>query len=444
MVVKIQPPSEKISYTLNYNENKADGIEGIHEEEIEENGHILVTRNVPEGQTIDDEFVRLRELNMKKTVGRKLVNTAFHMSINPGEQDNRLTEKEIVQLTDELMAELGYKDCPYRIYRHSDIDRIHYHVVSIRIGQDGKKINDSYENKRLMKTLEKLEQKYGFSVGNPKVTDRIIHSSGIIEKTPEIAKEAKKTEEKKYIRPFSKNRGPISEQFRLIHNEVLKWNFTTEEQYAAIMEKLYKVNVKKQSGLFTYVGLTAHKPSTPNISEDELNIDATTEVHNKIEQTLAYPSRRAQKERIQKNVTLCAKTAKNWEEFTKALEKKGIYAVLSWTESGKIFGITWLDRATKNAFKGSETSTGLNWLMNTANSSGWIVELEKRKAKTAKKTEKKKSTRHPVQQPLVGKMPTLASIASSLNNKKSHGTTTDSSDFHDDLNDEYKENKIKI
>ena len=116
MIVKIQPPSSMLEATLFYNERKADGKEGVRKEDEElldkENGHIVATRNVADGKTLEEEFERLAILNSKKTRGRKLENPAFHMSVNPGPDDAPLSEAAIVSLVDEIMFKMGYEECP--------------------------------------------------------------------------------------------------------------------------------------------------------------------------------------------------------------------------------------------------------------------------------------------------------------------------------------------
>ena len=64
------------------------------------------------------------------------------------------------------MYHLGYKDQPYIIFRHNDIEREHYHVVSVRINKEGYKINNYYENKRMIDYARKIGPEYGFSI-NP-------------------------------------------------------------------------------------------------------------------------------------------------------------------------------------------------------------------------------------------------------------------------------------
>ena len=42
------------------------------------------------------------------------------------------------------MQEMGYDEQPYIVYLHNDIERVHLHVVSVRVNLSGKKwIRDS-------------------------------------------------------------------------------------------------------------------------------------------------------------------------------------------------------------------------------------------------------------------------------------------------------------
>jgi len=58
------------------------------------------------------------------------------------------------------MEKLGYGNQPYIVLKHSDIKREHLHIVSLRIDENGKKINDSYEVVRSMKICKELEQEF--------------------------------------------------------------------------------------------------------------------------------------------------------------------------------------------------------------------------------------------------------------------------------------------
>ena len=55
------------------------------------------------------------------------------------------------------------------IYRHADIDRVHFHIVSTRIDKrSGKKIKDNFEKEKVQKFIKELEQTYLLKNDDPK------------------------------------------------------------------------------------------------------------------------------------------------------------------------------------------------------------------------------------------------------------------------------------
>ncbi len=81
----------------------------------------------------------------------------------------RLGEKGIRTELDNLMKQLGYGKQPYLVYRHADIDRVHFHIVSTMIDrQTGKKNKDNFEKEKVQKFIKELEQTYQFKNDEPK------------------------------------------------------------------------------------------------------------------------------------------------------------------------------------------------------------------------------------------------------------------------------------
>ncbi len=109
-------------------------------------------------------FKRIEDSNTR------VKNNGLHISFNPTMNDMiRLGEKGIRTELDNLMKQLGYGNQPYFVYRHADIDRIHFHVVSIRIDkQTGKKIKDNFEKEKVQKFIKELEQTYQLKNDEPK------------------------------------------------------------------------------------------------------------------------------------------------------------------------------------------------------------------------------------------------------------------------------------
>ena len=93
----------------------------------------------------------------------------LHISVNPTVGDLvRLGDTGIGTEISNLMKHLGYGNQPYLVYKHADLERVHFHIVSTRINCDtGKKITDSYEKEKTQRFIKELEQKYQLTKDNP-------------------------------------------------------------------------------------------------------------------------------------------------------------------------------------------------------------------------------------------------------------------------------------
>lgn len=69
----------------------------------------------------------------------------LHISLNPDPKD-KVTDQQFREMADQYMREMGYAEQPYIVFKHTDIDRTHIHIVSTCIDHYGKKLPDAYEN----------------------------------------------------------------------------------------------------------------------------------------------------------------------------------------------------------------------------------------------------------------------------------------------------------
>ena len=90
----------------------------------------------------------------------RFVETIFHASLNPHPED-RLSEQQLADIAEEYMQRMGYGDQPYVVYLHRDIARAHLHIVSVRVGPDGQKIDDGNERYRSKAITRSIEKEYG-------------------------------------------------------------------------------------------------------------------------------------------------------------------------------------------------------------------------------------------------------------------------------------------
>ena len=109
-------------------------------------------------------FKRIEDSNTR------VKNKGLHISFNPTMNDMiKLGEKGIRKELDRLMVHLVYGKQPYLVYRHADIDRVHFHIVSTRIDKlSGKKVKDNFEKEKVQKFIKELEQTYHLKNDEPK------------------------------------------------------------------------------------------------------------------------------------------------------------------------------------------------------------------------------------------------------------------------------------
>lgn len=200
MTAKIHKEKENSMSILDYSERKV----------AKDVADRLAIFNSP-GQNIFDLTYSIQKLEMKAD-RNNISHRSFHLTLNPGPGEDMDNEKAI-SLAKEVMKKLGYERQPWIIYRHRDIERIHYHIVSTRATQEGKLIPQDYIGLNLMKALKELGPKYGFVYGKNKA------------KTQELQ-----------VNKLNPQKGGLSTQIRSIFSESLKYAFRDIFSFSAILE----------------------------------------------------------------------------------------------------------------------------------------------------------------------------------------------------------------
>lgn len=150
MVAKINIGSSLFG-ALSYNQKKMD----------EGTGRVLCSNKMTENA--DGNFnihTCMRDFENQMPSDVKTEKTIIHISLNP-HPDDKLTDEQLLAIAEEYMSKLGYGNQPYIVYKHEDIDRHHIHIVSLRVDEQGRKIDDRFEHRRSKDITRTLEQKYG-------------------------------------------------------------------------------------------------------------------------------------------------------------------------------------------------------------------------------------------------------------------------------------------
>lgn len=260
----------------------------------------------------------------------------------------------------------------------------------------------------LRSTLKKLAPKYGFTVVLNEKEKAALREETItvdqVRKEEEMRKqsentstrdkqsEKKKSEETKSkttsVPSFSrKSDKGVKDQVSAIFEDAMRWHFSRFEQMQSLLLRRYNVlieverNATDDDGHIMVSGTgTDGMPITPIMHETEIGIEMMRRLKEKMERE-KMSARKEQRKRLEGLARAAADYAGTWEQFQTVMEKKGVYVVLSWTKEGTPFGVTYIDRATRCCWKGSETTADFKWLKETAGNKGW--QLKKDRYQTA-------------------------------------------------------------
>ena len=290
--------------------------------------------------TMEDVLADMEALIPKKCRTKKAV---FHCSLNP-HPNEKLSDEQLVQIAKEYMEALGYGKQPYIVFKHSDISREHIHIVSLRVDSRGQKINDRFEKRRSKKITDALEKRFGL-IPSSKVADKAV------EETPQI----------------DTTQGNIKEQVASALRMVLKhYRFCSLGELNAILSK-YNLAVEEVKTEFRgkkYDGLVyvptddkGGKISTPINASDIGRGVGYTAVLNKMQKSkqAVKPLVPAIRDKVLQTMRTSPRTE---EELRQRLEEQGLRVVIRKNESGRIYGITFIDDEVGIALNGSRLGKG--------------------------------------------------------------------------------------
>ena len=290
--------------------------------------------------TMEDVFADMQAVIPEKCRTKKMV---FHCSLNP-HPDEKLSDETLTQIAKEYMETLGYGKQPYIVFKHNDIAREHIHIVSLRVDGEGKKINDRFEKRRSKQITDTLEKRFGL-IPSSKVTDREIEEVSKIDTT----------------------KGNIKEQVSETLRSVLKhYKFCSLGELNAILT-VYNLTVEETKTEFRgkkYDGLVyvptddkGDKVSTPIHASDIGRGVGYTAVQNRMQKSkqAIKPLIPAIRNKVLQTMRTSPKTE---EELQQRLEEQSLRVFIRKNESGRIYGITFIDDKEGVALNGSRLGKG--------------------------------------------------------------------------------------
>ena len=333
MIAKISA-TENLGGALGYNFKKVEKGEAS----------ILLTAELyqsKEGRyTMEEVFADMEALIPKNCRTKK---TVFHCSLNP-HPDEKLSDETLMQIAREYMEALGYGNQPYIVFKHNDIAREHIHIVSLRVDSRGQKINDRFEKRRSKQITDALEKRFGL-IPSSKVVDKAVEETPKIDTTQRNIKEQVASALRMVLKHYK-------------FCSLGELNAILSQYHLAVEEVKTEFRGKKYEGL-VYVPTDdkGDKVSSPIHASDIGRGVGYTAVQNKMQKSkqAIKPLRSITRYRVLQTMRTSPKTE---EELRQRLEEQGLRVFIRKNESGRIYGITFIDDEQGVALNGSRLGKG--------------------------------------------------------------------------------------
>ncbi len=313
-----------------------------------ENGKILFANKIIETPTGAYTVAQLAQSFAPYLIAnRNTEKHTLHISLNPDPKD-KVSDDRFRQMAEEYMREMGYGEQPFVVFKHTDIDRSHIHIVSVCVDEQGKKISDKFEKMRSMNVCRELERQHGL--------------------IPATDKEHKQND--KIFRPVDYRAGDVKSQIASVVRHLPNYyKFQTLGEYNALLS-LFNVTTEKVEGELQgkmrqgllYIPLNekgerAGHPFKASLFGKNAGLPALELHFAKCKEDLKdHPS----KQTLKAAISIALKSTNDEQAFKKQLSEQGINVVVRRNDTGRIYGITFIDHNSKAVWNGSRLAKELS------------------------------------------------------------------------------------
>jgi hypothetical protein len=323
-----------------------------------EKGKVLLAYKIPEpldGNLTTAQICRSFEPYL--LANNKTEKPVRHISLNPDSSD-KVSDERFIKMAEQYMKEMGYASQPYIVYKHTDIERTHIHIVTTCVQIDGSKISDSYDHHRSMAACRNLEREFNLK----------------------SASEKTQQSDKPFFKPVNYTKGDIKSQMAAIIRYLPQYyHFPNLGTYNALLS-LFNITSEQVSGEanmvtrkgLVYFALTTKgektgKPFKSSLFGKHSGLDHLETHFGESKMVMAkHPSKAILKNTIEAAMHM----ATGESDFKKQLLGQGINIVLRRNNQGRIYGVTFIDHESRSVWKGSQLGKNLsanvfnNWWIN--------------------------------------------------------------------------------
>lgn len=125
-------------------------------------GELMQVANIPHVDGLNISESECKEYFIAhSSVNKRIKNAQFHAVISA--DGKQLDKYQLTEIAEKYLERMGYSDNPYIVVFHNDTENNHVHIVSSRVGNDGKKIDHTFENLRTNNIRLELMKEYSIS-----------------------------------------------------------------------------------------------------------------------------------------------------------------------------------------------------------------------------------------------------------------------------------------
>ena len=325
-----------MSGTLNYNEKK-----------VQKNmAELLTVENYP----LDKDYLtfqhKLNRLENQAALNKNVTSNSVHISLN-FDTSERLEKEQLVAIANTYMEKIGFGEQPYLVYQHFDAGHPHIHIVSVKVRPDGSRVDTQNIGKNQSEKARK-EIEIAFNL---------------------VKAEDSKQKEKYKLEPISaekvrygkmQTKGAISNVLKTV---IDSYKYSSIHELNALL-RLYNVMADRgseHSKMYRSNGLMyrildeqGNKIGAPIKASQFYMKPTMKKLEEKFKQNEGLKNPHLVRIKNAIDLALLQNPNQSLHALMKALQREGIATVLRQNDTGRIYGITYIDHKTKVVFNGSD------------------------------------------------------------------------------------------
>ena len=237
-------------------------------------------------------------------------------------------------------GETSHRNMVWRPVSSLHIDRHHIHIVGLRVDENGKPLNDRFEHRRSKQITRELERKYN------------LHPA-----------ERKERAERPELKKVDHAAGDVKHQIgNTVKAACYGYRFQSFGEYRALLatcnvcaeEVRGEINGRPYQGIvYSATDDKGEKVGNP-VKASRIGKSVGYEaVLCRMEKSGKTIKDGKLKERTRKIVAAAMQTARNRQKFEQELKRQGIDVVVRQNDSGRIYGVTFIDHDSRVVLNGS-------------------------------------------------------------------------------------------